>query len=59
LELIAKFARAARPRRDAEATAAAVMGLAMSHLVRTRLLGDDAARAVTMRALDALLNSPD
>jgi AcrR family transcriptional regulator len=59
LELIAKFARAARPRRDAEATAAAVMGLAMSHLVRTRLLGDDAARAVTMRAFDALSNSPD
>jgi AcrR family transcriptional regulator len=59
LELIAKFARAGRPRRDAEATAAAVMGLAMSHVVRTRLLGDDAARAVTMRAFDALLNSPD
>src|SRR5258707_13974781 len=59
LALIAKFARAARPRRDAEATAAAVLGLAMSHLVRTRLLGDDKARAVTLRAFDALLNSPD
>jgi AcrR family transcriptional regulator len=59
LELIAKFARAARPRRDAEATAAVVMGLAMSHLVRTRLLGDEAARAVTLRAFEALLNSPD
>jgi AcrR family transcriptional regulator len=57
LDLIAKFARAAQPRRDAEATAAAVMGLAMSHLVRTRLLGDDKARAVTMRAFDALLGS--
>ena len=55
--LIVKFARAARPERDAEALAAAVMGLAMSHLVRTRLLADRKARAVTMRAFDALLGS--
>jgi hypothetical protein len=27
----------------------------MSHLLRTRLLGDDKARAVTMRAFDAIL----
>jgi AcrR family transcriptional regulator len=53
--LIARFARAARPDGDAEAIAAAVMGLAMSHLVRVRLLGDRKARAVTMRAFDALL----
>jgi AcrR family transcriptional regulator len=55
--LIQKFARAARPQCDAEATAAAVIGLAMSHLVRMRLLGDRRARAATMRAFDALIAS--
>src|SRR5688572_17255074 len=34
--LIVKFARAARPEGDADALAAAVTGLAMSHLVRVR-----------------------
>src|SRR2546423_1367127 len=53
--LIVKFARAARPDGDADALAAAVIGLAMSHLVRTRLLADRKARAVTLRAFDALL----
>jgi AcrR family transcriptional regulator len=53
--LIAKFARAARPDGDAEATSAALIGLAMSHLVRVRLLGDRKARAVTMRAFEALV----
>src|SRR5262245_34886295 len=38
--LIQKFARAAQADCDAEATAAAVIGLAMSHLVRVRLLGE-------------------
>lgn len=52
--LIGKFARAADPDCDAEALAAAVMGLAMSHLVRVRLLGDRKARVVTMRAFAAL-----
>lgn len=52
--LILKFARAAKPGGDAEALTAAVTGLAMSHLVRVRLLGDRRARAVTMRAFDAL-----
>jgi len=54
--LILKFARAAKPEGDAEALAAAVIGLAMSHLVRVRLLGERKARAVTMRAFDALLD---
>jgi AcrR family transcriptional regulator len=54
--LIVKFARAAKPAGDAEALAAAVVGLAMSHLVRVRLLGEPKARAVTMRAFDALLD---
>jgi AcrR family transcriptional regulator len=53
--LTVKFARAAQPDGDAEALAAAVIGLAMSHLVRTRLLSDRNARVVTMRAFDALL----
>jgi hypothetical protein len=53
--LIVKFARAARPKSDADAIAAAVIGLAMSHLVRSRLLGEHKARVVTMRAFEALL----
>jgi AcrR family transcriptional regulator len=57
-ESLCRLARSARPRGDAEALAASVSGLAMSHLVRMRLLGDNKARAVTMRAFDALLNPP-
>ena len=53
--LILKLARAARPQADAQVLAASVTGLAMSHLVRLRLLGDRQARAVTLRAFDALL----
>ena len=53
--LIVRFARAARPGGDADAIAAAVFGLAMSHLVRMRLLGEHRGRAVTMRAFDALM----
>ena len=56
-QLVVKFARAARPDGDAEALAATVIGLAMSHLVRTRLLADRKARAVTMRAFDTLIGS--
>ena len=53
--LIVKFARAACPQADPDVIAAGVTGLAMSHLVRMRLLGDRKARAVTMRAFDVLL----
>jgi AcrR family transcriptional regulator len=53
---LCRLARSARPEGDAEALAAAVSGLAMSHLVRVRLLGDRNAHAVTMRAFDALLS---
>ena len=52
--LIVKFARAAQPDGDAEALAATIMGLAMSHLVRMRLLDDRKAHAVTMRAFASL-----
>lgn len=55
--LIVKFARAAKPDGDPDMIAAAVTGLAMSHLVRVRLLGDRKARAVTMRAFDALVGA--
>jgi AcrR family transcriptional regulator len=54
---ILKLARAARPQADAEVLAASVTGLAMSHLVRLRLLGEKQARAVTMRAFVALLKA--
>ena len=53
--LIVKFARTAKPGGDVEAIAAGVTGLAMSHLVRMRLLGERKARSVTMRAFEALL----
>jgi AcrR family transcriptional regulator len=56
--LIVKFARAAQPDGDVDALAAAVTGLAMSHLVRVRLLADRKARAITMRAFNALLAQP-
>jgi AcrR family transcriptional regulator len=52
--LIVKLARAARPDADAQVLAASVTGLAMSHLVRLRLLGDRHAREVTLRAFAAL-----
>jgi AcrR family transcriptional regulator len=53
--LILKLARAARPEADAPVLAASVTGLAMSHLVRLRLLGDRQARDVTLRAFAAML----
>lgn len=52
--LIVKFAHAAKPDGDPDALAAAVTGLAMSHLVRARLLGDRKARAATLRAFQSL-----
>jgi AcrR family transcriptional regulator len=55
-ESLRRMARAARPQGDADVIAAAVSGLAMSHLVRMRLLGDHKARAITMRAFDAVLS---
>ena len=55
--LIVKLIRAKQPDGDTEALAAAVIGLAMSHVVRVRLLGEPKARAVTMRAFAALVES--
>jgi AcrR family transcriptional regulator len=56
--LIVKLARAARPSADPQVLAASVTGLAMSHLVRLRLLGERHAREVTLRAFAALLGRP-
>lgn len=56
-ESLRRLARSACPDGDAEAIAAAVSGLAMSHLVRMRLLGDHKAGAVTMRAFDLVVRS--
>lgn len=55
--LILKLARAARPDADPQVLAAAVTGLAMSHLVRQRLLGDRHARGITLRAFAALVGA--
>jgi AcrR family transcriptional regulator len=54
--LIVKLVRAARPAADAQVLAASITGLAMSHLVRLRLLGERHAREVTQRAFAALLD---
>lgn len=54
--LIVKLAHAARSDADAQVLAASVTGLAMSHLVRLRLLGERHAREVTLRAFAAMLD---
>lgn len=54
-EVIRRLARHAHPDGDIELIVAGVSGLAMSHLVRIRLLGDAQAHAVSMRAFDALV----
>jgi AcrR family transcriptional regulator len=54
-ESLRRLARAARPDGDADMIAASASGLAMSHLVRLRLLGQKDARAITLRAFDALV----
>lgn len=57
-DLVRRLARAARPAADNEALAAAIDGLALSHLVRVRLLEEENARANTMKAFNALLAHP-
>jgi AcrR family transcriptional regulator len=59
LDVIRRLVRAARPESDIDALASAVSGLALSHLIRVRLLGEKEARAVTQRAFDALLDTPN
>jgi AcrR family transcriptional regulator len=57
-DLVRRLARAARPKADAMALAAAIDGLALSHLVRVRLLEEEDARKHTMKAFDALIANP-
>lgn len=48
----------ALPEADADAMVAAIDGLALSHLLRVRLMSDGNARTHTMRAFEALLKHP-
>lgn len=57
-ELIGRLVAAANPAADADAMAAAIDGLALSHLLRVRLMRDENARAHTMHAFEALLQHP-
>lgn len=57
-DLIRKLARIALPEADEDAVAATIDGLALSHLMRFRLMRDGKARAHTMKAFDALLKNP-
>ena len=57
-DLIRRLVHVSHPEADAEATAAAIDGLALSHLVRVRLLNEKNARQHTMRAFEFLLANP-
>ncbi|HRF09558.1 MAG TPA: TetR/AcrR family transcriptional regulator [Xanthobacteraceae bacterium] len=55
---IRRLVHFARPDADADAMAAAIDGLSLSHLLRVRLINDRDARKHTMSAFDALLKNP-
>jgi AcrR family transcriptional regulator len=57
-DLIRRLVRAANPDADVQAMAAAIDGLALSHLVRVRLLDEPDARANTLAAFHALTANP-
>lgn len=57
-DLIRRLVRVSHPEADAEAMAAVIDGLALSHLVRVRLLNEKNARQHTMRAFEFLLANP-
>lgn len=57
-DLMRRLVRVALPQADENAMAAAIDGLALSHLLRFRLMRDPAARRDTMRAFDALVKNP-
>lgn len=57
-DLIRRLVRAAHPQADVQAMAAAIDGLALSHLVRVRLLDEPDARANTLAAFHALAANP-
>ena len=52
------WAPVALPQADERATAAAIDGLGLSHLLRVRLMHDKDARAHTTRAFEALVKNP-
>jgi AcrR family transcriptional regulator len=57
-DLIRRLVRVAHPEADVFAMAAAIDGLALSHLIRVRLLEEPDARANTLRAFRALTANP-
>ncbi len=57
-DLLRRLVRVSHPQADAEAMASTIDGLALSHLVRVRLLNEKNARQHTMRAFDFLLANP-
>jgi len=57
-DLIRRLVRAAHPEADVQVMAAAIDGLALSHLVRVRLLDEPDARANTLAAFRALAANP-
>ncbi len=57
-EFIRRLVAVALPQADAAATAAAIDGLGLSHLLRVRLMHDKDARTHTMCAFEALLKNP-
>ncbi len=57
-EVLRRLVAVALPQADAQATAAMIDGLGLSHLLRVRLMDDANARSDTMRAFEALLKNP-
>lgn len=57
-DLIRRLVAVAAPDADASAMCAAIDGLALSHLLRVRLVREQDARANTMRAFESLLANP-
>lgn len=55
---IRRLVNVALPQADADAMVAAIDGLALSHLLRFRLMRDPQARVHTMHAFQALLKNP-
>lgn len=57
-EFLRRLVAVALPQADLDATAAAIDGLGLSHLLRVRLMQDAHARTHTMCAFEALLKNP-
>jgi AcrR family transcriptional regulator len=57
-DLMRRLVAVALPQADPQATAAAMDGLGLSHLLRHRLMRDKNARADTERAFEALVKNP-